>query len=219
MSKHEPLRLASFIGQKGGVGKSALARVLAAAAARQGRRVLLADFDLEQLTCIEWNAARLRNGVVPELDVRSFKSLKKLRKSAEGFDLIVADTRGLADALTQDVAEESDVVFLPTGTSADDLRPTLALARRLAKFGAGDRLTLILSKTGRSDRQNDGARQQIEAAGFSTLPVSWPLRDGFQADFDSGRAGAEASNPHLRKIGEEIEKALLDRVAESRAVA
>jgi len=93
---------------------------------------MLADFDLEQLTCVEWNAVRLRGGIEPEIDARSFKSLKKLRKNDEGVDFIVADTRGLADDLTKELAEESDVVFLPTGTSTDDLRPTLALARKLA---------------------------------------------------------------------------------------
>ncbi|HWG06086.1 MAG TPA: ParA family protein [Beijerinckiaceae bacterium] len=210
--KLDPFKLVSFIGQKGGVGKSALARVLAVSAARLGRNVLLADFDLEQLTCLEWNAARLRHEVSPEIDVRSYKSLKRLRKSVESFDFIIADTRGLADQLTQDVAEESDVVFLPTGTSNDDLRPTLGLARQLAKHGAGDKLTLILSKTGRSERQLDAAIAQIELAGFQTLPVSWPLRDGFQSDFDVGRAGSETSNPHLKKIAECLEQAMLERV-------
>ena len=105
------LSLVAFVGQKGGVGKSSLARLLAVAAGRAGHKVLLADFDLEQLTCVEWNAARLRRDIAPEIDVRAFKSLKKLRKTEENFDLIVADTRGLADDLTKDVAEESSVVF------------------------------------------------------------------------------------------------------------
>jgi chromosome partitioning protein len=212
VEKLDSFKLVSFIGQKGGVGKSALARVLAVSAARLGRNVLLADFDLEQLTCLEWNAARLRHEVSPEIDVRSYKNLKRLRKNVEPFDFIIADTRGLADQLTQDVAEESDVVFLPTGTSNDDLRPTLGLARQLAKHGAGDKLTLILSKTGRSERLLDAAIAQIELAGFQTLSVSWPLRDGFQSDFDVGRAGSETSNPHLKKIAESVEQAMLERV-------
>jgi chromosome partitioning protein len=210
--RNDQLRLVSFVGQKGGVGKSALARVLAIGAARRGRKVLLADFDLEQLTCLEWNAARLRHEITPEIEVRSYKSLKKLRKSVESFDFIIADTRGLADDLTKEVAEESDVVFLPTGTSSDDLRPTLGLARRLAKHGAGGKLSLILSKTGRSERQLEQAVEQIELAGFKTLAAQWPLRDGFQADFDAGRAGSETSNPHLKKIAEVIELAMLERV-------
>ena len=206
------MQIVSFVGQKGGVGKSALARVLAVAAAKNSRKVLIADFDLEQLSCVEWSAARLRRGIEPDIESRSFKSLKKLRKTVEGFDLVVVDTRGLADDLTNDVSSESDLVFLPTGTSSDDLRPTLALARKLARKGKADRIVLILSKTGRSDRQVEEARTQIEDAGFKVLKAVWPQRDGFQSEFDAGRAGSEASNPHLRLSAEAIEVAMLDQL-------
>ena len=205
-------RLVSFVGQKGGVGKSSLARLLSVGAARKGQKVLLADFDLEQLTCLEWNALRLRNNLEPEIDVRSFKSLKKLRKTEADYDLIVADTRGLADELTKDVAEESSVVFLPTGTSGDDLRPTLALARRLAKHGAEGKLVFVLSKTGRSDKQINAAGQQIEDAGFAVLGVNWALRDGFQSEFDTGGVGLESRNRYLREIADQVGRAMLERV-------
>ena len=89
MNKVQPQkRLISFVSQKGGVGKSTLARLLAVGAAHRGQRTLLADFDLEQLTCVEWNATRMRNSVEPEIDARPFKSLKKLHKSEEEIDLV-----------------------------------------------------------------------------------------------------------------------------------
>jgi chromosome partitioning protein len=204
-------RLASFIGQKGGVGKSSLARLLAVAARTSGRRVLLADFDLEQLTCVEWNATRMRRGVEPELDVRAFKSLKKLRKTEDQFDLVVADTRGLADGLTRDVAEESDVVFLPTGCSADDLRPTLVLAQRLAKHGSVEKLTLILAKVGRSERQIAAAAERIQKEGFDLLGARWAMRDGFQTEFDAGRVGLESKKGFLRQIADEMSRELILR--------
>ena len=204
------MRIASFVGQKGGVGKSTLARVLAVAAARQEYKVLLGDFDLEQLSCIEWSATRLRNGIEPEIDARAFKSLKKLRKSVEGFDLVVVDTRGLADELTTDISQESDVIFLPTGTSMDDLRPTLALARRLSKNRKiGNKIVLVLSKVGRSERLLETAKVTIEEAGFEVLDSIWPERDGFQADLDIGKAGSEAHNPYLREAAKSIESDLL----------
>ncbi|QXX74137.1 ParA family protein [Methylovirgula sp. HY1] len=204
-------RLVSFVGQKGGVGKSSLARLLSVGAARAGSKVLLADFDLDQLTCVEWNAARLRHNLDPEIEVRPFKSLKKLRKTEETFDLIVADTRGLADDLTKDVAEESSVVFLPTGTSGDDLRPTLALARRLAKQGADGKLSFILSKTGRSERQIAAATKMIEDQGYSILATHWALRDGLQSEFDMGGVGLESRNHYLRDIADNMGKALIER--------
>jgi chromosome partitioning protein len=204
------MKIASFVGQKGGVGKSTLARVLAVAAARQNYKVLLGDFDLEQLSCIEWSATRLRNGIEPDIEARAFKSLKKLRKSVEGFDLVVVDARGLADELTTDIGQESDVVFLPTGTSMDDLRPTLALARRLSKSRkAGNKIVIVLSKVGKSKRLLDIAIAVIEESGFEVLDNIWPERDGFQADLDIGKAGSETHNPYLREAAELIEADLI----------
>ncbi|WP_305574754.1 ParA family protein [Phreatobacter sp.] len=204
--------LVSFVGQKGGVGKSALVRLLAVGAAHRGLRTLIADFDLEQLTSVEWNAARLRHGIQPELDARPMKSLKKLRKADDDFQLVIADTRGLADDLTRDIAQESDLVVLPTGTSQDDLRPTLALARKLARHGAEGRIVIVLSKIGRSERQLATATTAIEDSGFDLLPAHWPLRDGFQTDLDIGRAGREAPSPHLKIIAEAMETALFERI-------
>lgn len=204
------MRIASFVGQKGGVGKSTLARVLAVAATRENHKVLIGDFDLEQLTCVEWSAMRMRHGIEPEIEARAFKSLKKLRKTVTDYDLVVVDTRGLADELTEDVSKESDVVFLPTGTSMDDLRPTLALARRLAKTKAmSNKIVIVLSKTGRSERLLEDAESTIAEAGFDMLNAIWPERDGFQADLDVGRAGSESSNPHLKQAAREVESAMM----------
>jgi chromosome partitioning protein len=204
------MKIASFVGQKGGVGKSTLARVLAVAAARQEHNVLLADFDLEQLSCVEWSAMRLRNGIAPDIEARVFNSLKSLRKTASNFDLAVIDTRGLADELTKDISQESDVVFLPTGTSMDDLRPTLALAKRLSKSRKiSNKIVLILSKVGRSERLLQTARDTIAEAGFDVLDNIWPERDGFQADLDIGKAGSETNNPYLREAAALIEADLL----------
>jgi chromosome partitioning protein len=200
------MEIVSFISQKGGVGKSSLARLLAVHAARKGRKVMIADFDLEQLSCVEWSAQRLRNGIEPEIDARPFKSLKKLRKLDAELDLVIVDTRGLADELTEDISEESDLVFLPTGTSMDDLRPTLALARKLGRTPRlSNKIHLILSKVGRSDRQLSDARVIIDEAGFPVLTAIWPHRDGFAAEFDAGRAGSEAGNPHLKASAQSVE--------------
>jgi chromosome partitioning protein len=149
--------------------------------------------------------------VQPEIDARPFKSLKKLYKSDEEIDVVIADTRGLADEITKELAEDSAVVFLPTGTSSDDLRPTLALARKLAKQGAEGRIVIVLSKVGRSEKQLAHAIAAIEESGFELLPAHWPLRDGFQTELDAGRAGREAHNPYLREMAEKMENALMKR--------
>ena len=140
-----------------------------------------------------------------------FKSLKKLRKGEDGVDFIVADTRGLADDLTKEIAEDSDVVFLPTGTSrrrpeADagagaQARPTRRRGAHRRRAVEGRPLGAAARQGGRGDR-GGGVRAAVRA---------WPLRDGFQADLDAGRAGREARNPYLREIAERMEEALMQR--------
>src|SRR5271166_2838590 len=215
MTKAKIPMTAAFVSQKGGVGKSALARLLAIGAIHRGRKTLLADFDLDQLTCVEWGALRMRASLEPEVDARAFKSLKRLRKDNGVVDFIVADTRGMADDLSTEIAEDSDVVFLPTGVSQDDLRPTLA--RKLARRGAEGRLVMVLSKVGRSESQFGRAVETIEEAGFELLSEHWPQCDGFQSDLDAGRAGREARNPYLREIAERMEEALWSRTMKAKA--
>ncbi len=205
MSRNDkPPKTVSFVSQKGGVGKSALARLTAVGAAHRGLRALLADFDLEQLTSVEWNAQRLRNSVEPEIDARAFKSLKKLRKNDSGYDLIVADTRGLADDLSHDIAEASDVVFLPTGASRDDLMPTLALARRLAKRGRGraDRHPCFqrsAAPRSSSPRPSTSSR----TAGSSCCEKTGRCATVFRPISISAAPGGKPREPaHLREIAE-----------------
>jgi hypothetical protein len=61
---------AAFVSQKGGVGKSTLARLLAIGAIHRGCKTLLADFDLDQLTCVEWGALRMRSARRGQLEDR-----------------------------------------------------------------------------------------------------------------------------------------------------
>lgn len=122
----------------------------------------------------------------------------------------MVETRGLTDELTEDVSPESDVVFWPIDTSMDDLRPTLALARKLSKTRAVcKKIVIVLSKTGRSERLLEQAEATIAVTGFDMLNAVCPERDGFQADLDVGRAGSESSNPHLKKASQEVEQAML----------
>jgi chromosome partitioning protein len=207
------MKIIAFVGQKGGVGKSTLARMLAVASTRRGHRVLLGDFDLDQLSCIEWSAARLRNGIEPDIDTRAFKSIKQLKKVTDTFDLMVIDTRGLADDFTADISRESDIVFIPTGTSMDDLRPSLALARKLSKSKkVSNKIVLVLSKVGKSERLLEIARLMVAEAGFETLEHVWPEKDGFQSDLDIGKAGSESSNPYLRTTATAIENEMISIV-------
>ena len=61
--------------QKGGVGKSTIARLIAAEYARNNWEVKIADLDLSQGTSYHWHERRLQAGVEPEIAVEQFSRI------------------------------------------------------------------------------------------------------------------------------------------------
>jgi chromosome partitioning protein len=116
-----------FASQKGGVGKSTLARSTAVALAHAGRRILLADFDVEQGTCLRWHEQRLARRLEPPIEVAKFSKEWKFDQASRDYDDVVMDTRGHHDKLPFDLAATADVIFLPTSFSLDDVSPTLKM--------------------------------------------------------------------------------------------
>src|SRR5262245_55364251 len=120
-----------FTSQKAGVGKSTLARSAAVSLAYLGGKVLLADFDIEQQTCMRWQAQRQARALKPAIAVAAFSKEKKLRRVELEYDDIVVDTRGQSAGLSLDLAASSEVVFLPSSFSLDDVLPTLGVVESL----------------------------------------------------------------------------------------
>jgi chromosome partitioning protein len=109
------------------------------------------------------------------------------------------DGRGFADRHTAEAAVASGAVLLPTGTSVDDLRPTVRLAHELIAAGLERRrLIFALCRTGDSARENDEASQYIQAAGYFCLSPVWPERAGYRQAHDEGRTATEARHPSLK---------------------
>jgi chromosome partitioning protein len=137
-----------FTSQKGGVGKSTLARSAAVALAYAGRKVLLADFDVDQRTCMRWQAQRVARALTPAIEVAAFSKEKKLGRVEFKYQDIVIDTRGQHDELSLDLAVSSDVVFLPSSFSLDDLSPTLRVVESLRNAGVpATRLAIVFCRT------------------------------------------------------------------------
>jgi chromosome partitioning protein len=202
-----------FTSQKGGVGKSTLARSLAVALACQGRSVLLADFDVGQRTCMRWQAQRLARQLKPEIAVEKFSKRAKVERIAHQYDDVVMDTRGQYDELSLDLAMASDVIFLPSSFSPDDISPTLAVVAGLRSAGIPpSRVAVVFCRTGGSKRQSQYARSIMQMNSIATLDAVLPQRDGLVLLSATGRTGREASNGALRSIAMAFDQALLQFV-------
>lgn len=105
----------AFVSQKGGVGKSTLARALAREAAAGELRVKIADLDTQQGTSVDWHRARLGISIEPIVSVEAFKTASQALAAADGFDLLIIDGPARTSKATLEIARSSSLVVQPAG--------------------------------------------------------------------------------------------------------
>lgn len=186
----------SVLGQKGGTGKSTVARLLATEFARQvsdgeGWSVKIADLDLSQKTSVEWAARRMQNGVVPEVRAEAYR-VEKAMKDADHFDVLVIDGAPHATQDTLTAARSSQIILLPTGPSLDDLRPTVTLAHELKAHKIDmAKVIFVLTRTGKSDVEDREAREYIAKAGYAVTKGTLAEQIAYRRATDTGNAVSE----------------------------
>ena len=142
-------QIVGFISQKGGVGKSTLARGLSREAASSGLNVKLADLDTQQGTSVDWYRRRLDHGATPIFSVESFKTASQALRIADQFDLLLLDGPARASSATLEIAQAASLVVQPSGASVDDLQPAILVFHELVKAGIPkNRLTFALCRIG-----------------------------------------------------------------------
>ena len=107
----------AFLSQKGGVGKSTLARALACEASKGGLSVKIADLDTQQGTVTNWHRQREANGFDRIGSVETFGKAKEALKYIDDFDMLILDGAPRASSATSDIAKVADLIVLPTGRS------------------------------------------------------------------------------------------------------
>ena len=133
----------AVISQKGGAGKSTIARLLAVEGATRAQRVKIADLDLMQGTATNWNMRRQRAGRTPEIDVQTFGAVDQATRDRDSFDLVVIDGAPHASTQTAQAAKLADLVVIPTKPTLDDLTAAMGLARELIAKGAAKPLHVL----------------------------------------------------------------------------
>lgn len=200
--------IVSFISQKGGVGKSTLARALAAVAA-YGMRVRLADLDVQQATAIEWERTRVKNVSAPRCEVVGYDSVQEAVADSADVDLLIIDAPAGASGETLELAELSDLIVQPTGASADDLRPAVLLFHELVKAGIPrERLIGAICRI-MSDTEEAAARAYLKSAGYEVLPGSIPERPSYREAQNRGAAITETKLARLNQRADTLMEALL----------
>ncbi len=189
-----------FLSQKGGVGKSTLARTLACEVAANGETVKIADLDIQQGTSFEWMGRRAQAAIEPSIQVQTFAKVKDAIDEAGRFYVYVVDGAPHASKDTQEVAKVADLIVFPVGASLDDLNPSIRLAHELVKSHNIDRgrIAFALIRVPDNEAEVDRARNYITDSGYRVASGSIPHRTAFSQAMDQGKALSEVPHPTLR---------------------
>lgn len=204
-----------MVSQKGGVGKSTLARMMAREFVTGGLSTKIADLDTQQQTCTHWAGRRAEHAVTPELQVQSFASVKTALGEAPRFDALILDGKPNASDQTFEIAKAADLVVIPTGQTVDDLHPGVVLAHALRKKGiAQDKIAFAMFKTTGSERENAAARQYLTDAGYTVLEGEVSVSTAYGSASDIGKAITETSFKSLNERASKLAQSVIDLMAE-----
>jgi len=205
--------IVGFVSQKGGTGKSTLARALGAVVAGAGLKVRIADLDPQQGTLLEWERIREENATTPTVRVEAFSTAAEAVASAEADELLIIDAAAGANSGTLEIAEAATLIVQPSGAGIDDLRPAVLLFHELVQAGIPrDRLVVALCRI-LSDAEEEMARNYVVKAGYDVLPGYIPERTAYREAHNRGQAVTEAKHSALNARVDELMEGLYARVA------
>lgn len=206
--------IVAVVSQKGGVGKSSLSRTLAVEFTRAEWKVLLADIDTSQITSNRW-AEKRRNasGIFPQIETAVYPMAALAIEASKNYDLIIIDGAPHATQGTADAAASADLVVIPTGSSMDDLEPSVMLARELAQSLNSEKIVFALYKT-TSDAQERESRETLSDFGFEVLPGAVPVKTGYIDAFDRGFCATETKYEKLNQAAGSLVKSIADKLRE-----
>jgi chromosome partitioning protein len=207
--------IVAMVSQKGGVGKSTLARLLACEFAGQGWNVKIGDLDISQATSFQWRTRRLQNKIEPDVPVEQFGSVGKALALADQYDMLVLDGEPHSTSSTRSIAVASQLIVIPTGLSLDDLPPAVVLAHDLVKHGVPrQKIVFALCRVGDSAVEIDEARAYLRDAGYEVLPGSIPEKTAFRRATDEGRALTQTRYESLNHRAEVVIQGMVDRISQ-----
>lgn len=202
--------IVAFVSQKGGVGKSTLARAFSTGASKAGQLVKMADLDTQQATITDWHRQRLDNGYSPVGSVEVFSSVPDAVRQAGNFDFLIFDGSARASKTTLEVAKLSNLVVIPACSSRDDLVPAIKLAHELQKRGVPKKAIVLALTRVSTDSEIADARTFIQESGQVVLEGHLPEKAGYRQAQNDGLSILETRFKSLNQRSNELMDAIIN---------
>ena len=162
--------ITAVVNQKGGAGKTSIALNLAAAMARQGKKVLLIDADPQQ-TAQDWAAVRSNPPPFQVIGLARPVLHRDIPKLAEDYDDIIIDGAPRNYEVARSAIASADFVLIPVQPSGADLwasRETVQLVKEAHEFKETQKAAFVVSR--RVGRTVLG-RSIVEALAAFEIPI------------------------------------------------
>ena len=207
----------SLISQKGGVGKSALSRLIAVEYAKAGWSVKIGDLDTGQGSTAKWKARRDQHGIEPEIPVEKYATVERAIKDAEHYDLMVLDGPAFAERRGLSMARVSELIIMPTGYSLDDMEPQIETAYGLEDSGINPaQIVFVFCRTEGSASEDAAARAYLKKARVNILDPVFPERPSIRQAHNMGKAASEVSFPSIKSKILPLAQAIADKLNQIR---
>ncbi|MTH61182.1 ParA family protein [Paracoccus litorisediminis] len=185
----------SCLSQKGGVGKSTLARLIATAYAAHEQRVCIYDFNGAQQTSVFWAEIRAKAGIEP-LVAAELAQVSNRMATDRRYDVIVADGRPDSPDITLSTALNSDLVIIPTSFTVDDLVPQRKFAFELITRGIEQhRIMFVLNRVIDHKQLTQEALEYL--SDFRVAKTSLPYRASYVRAHTTGYSIGEVGRMML----------------------
>ncbi len=203
----------SLISQKGGVGKSALARLIAVEYANAGWSVKIGDLDKGQGSTAKWKARRDQNDITPEIPAEKYATVERAIKDADNYDLMILDGPAFAEKGGLTMAKASDLIIMPTGYSLDDIEPQIETAYDLEELGIdGSLIIFIFCRAEGSKSEDAAARRYLKKSKVNVLIPVFPERSCIRQAHNIGRSASEVSHPTVKEKALELAQAIANEL-------
>lgn len=205
--------IVGIVAQKGGVGKSTFARLLAVNYAKAGWDVKICDMDISQGTSLSWNSRRMQNEFEPYVAVEQFPTISQALKKSSEYDMVIFDGAPHATKQTLEIAKHSDLIVIPTGTSVDDLEPTILLAHELKAKGIDiNKLGIAFSRIGNSETELIEAQEYVTRAGYQLFEGVVYEKTAIRRAQDIGKCATETNFKSVNNTIDGIVESIVNKI-------
>jgi chromosome partitioning protein len=209
----------SLVSQKGGVGKSGIARLLAVEFVRAGWTVKIADLDTMQGTATKWKVRRDQAKVRPEIPVEKFATIERALREADKFDLLLIDGPAHAEKGGLSMAKKSKLILMPTCYGLDDLDAQIEAAYELEDNGIErNRIWFVFSRTSGSTNEEQTAREYLKRSQINALEPVFAELPSIRQAHSGGKAASEVSFPAARERAMALAVAIASKLQELSAI-